>query len=92
MAPVRHNHRVQLCAYALLVESTFARPVQTGFIHRVPRNDVVPVDMSPALRTETLEVIEHIRTLIRTQRMPEATPVRARCTDCEYRNYCGDVF
>lgn len=91
-APIRHNHRVQLCAYAILIEETFRRPVRVGFIYRVPRSDVAEVEMSLELRTETEETIQAIRTLIRSECMPEATPVRARCTDCEYRNYCGDVF
>jgi len=91
-APVHHNHRVQLCAYALLIEDTFHRPAHAGFIYRIPRNDVTAIEMSPALRTETIQTIGGIRTLIGSERMPDATPVRARCTDCEYRNYCADVF
>jgi CRISPR-associated exonuclease Cas4 len=91
-APIRHNHHVQLCAYAMLIEDAFHGPVRVGFIYRVPRNDVTAVEMSPALRAETLATIEAIRALIRSERLPDATTVRSRCTDCEYRNYCGDVF
>ena len=29
---------------------------------------------------------------IEKEEMPPPTPVRNRCTDCEYRNFCGDVF
>ena len=91
-APIRDNHRVQLCAYALLIEDTFGRPVRAGFIYRVPREDVTAVEMSATLRRDTLRAMQGIRTLIRAEQMPEATTVRARCADCEYRNYCGDVF
>ena len=90
--PVHHNHHVQLCAYALLIEDVVGTPVSTGFIYRVPRDDVVLVDITPQLRVETMGALEEIRHMIRTERMPGPTPVRARCTDCEYRNYCGDVF
>jgi CRISPR-associated exonuclease Cas4 len=90
--PVRHNHRVQLCAYALLVEDSLGQPVSTGFIYRVPRADVVVVDITPELRVETLSMLQAIRAMIQAERMPAPTPVGARCTDCEYRNYCGDVF
>jgi CRISPR-associated exonuclease Cas4 len=90
--PVRHNHHVQLCAYGLLVEDTLGQPVSTGFIYRVPRDDVVVVDITPELRLETLSMLQAIRAMIQAERMPAPTPVRARCTDCEYRNYCGDVF
>jgi CRISPR-associated exonuclease Cas4 len=89
---VHHNHRVQLCAYALLIQERTGGPVTTGFIYRVPRNDVVVVDITHALRVETLAMVQAIREMIRVECMPPPTPVRARCEDCEYRNYCGDIF
>lgn len=89
---VHHNHHVQLCAYALLIEDVIGTSVSTGFIYRVPRDDVVVVDITPQLRVETMGALEEIRQMIRTEQMPGPTSVRARCTDCEYRNYCGDVF
>jgi CRISPR-associated exonuclease Cas4 len=89
---VHRNHHVQLCAYALLVEDTLQRPVHTGFIYRVPHADLVPVAITAALRAETMEMMEDIRRMIHSERMLPPTSVRARCTDCEYRNYCGDIF
>jgi len=89
---VHHNHHVQLCAYALLIEDNLGQPVSTGFIYRVPRDDVTVVDITPELRLETMRALQEIRAMIRAERMPPPTAVRARCTDCEYRNYCGDVF
>lgn len=91
-ARVQHNHHVQLCAYALLIEERIGRPVSHGFIYRVPRNDVTPVEMTEALRAETLRAIDEVRDMVLAERMPPATSVRGRCADCEYRNYCGDVF
>jgi CRISPR-associated exonuclease Cas4 len=89
---VHHNHHVQLCAYALLIEDVLVQPVPAGFVYRVPRNDVVVVEITAELRQETHQHIEAIRQMIGEERMPPPTARRARCTDCEYRNYCGDVF
>jgi CRISPR-associated exonuclease Cas4 len=89
---VHDNHRVQLCAYAMLIEDVYQRQVSAGFIYRVPRSDVVAVDMTAELRAETLRCLNAIRVMIRAEHMPSPTSVRARCTDCEYRNYCGDIF
>jgi hypothetical protein len=33
-----------------------------------------------------------IRNMRESQELPEATPVRARCLECEYANYCADVW
>ena len=90
--PVYRNHWIQLCAYALLVEDVLGRPVPAGFIYRTPRDDVVIVEMTPVLRMETRQCIEEIREMIAAERMPPPTERRARCVDCEYRNYCGDIF
>ncbi|MBI3786305.1 MAG: CRISPR-associated protein Cas4 [Deltaproteobacteria bacterium] len=90
--PVRRNHRAQLCAYALLVEDTLALPVPLGFIYRVPLGDVTAVDIDDRLRQETWQETLAIRKMIEHEQMPEPTSVRVRCEECEYRNYCGDVF
>jgi CRISPR-associated exonuclease Cas4 len=92
LGPVQHNHHVQLCTYALLIEESTAHPVSTGFVYRVPRDDVVVVEITLALRAETIRMIKSIREMIRMERMPPPTSKQARCVDCEYRNYCGDVF
>lgn len=90
--PARANHQAQLCGYALLVEEAYQTRVETGFLYLIPGNRIEPVDLTVSLKTETLTRLEEIRDMIQRQRLPDPTPVRARCTDCEYRNYCGDVF
>lgn len=92
MAPVQRNHHVQLCAYALLVEDVLGVHVEKGFIYRVPRDDIVAVDMSSELRRHTMLLMAEIRRMVRHEIVPPPTAVRERCADCEYRNYCGDVF
>jgi CRISPR-associated exonuclease Cas4 len=92
LEPVRYNHHVQLCAYALLVEECFETTVSTGFIYRIPRDDVVAIEVTADLRADTLRCLDEIRTMISDERMPPPTTIRGRCSDCEYRNYCGDVF
>lgn len=88
---VRSNHLLQLCGYALLVEEAYGCSVPQGFMYLIPRDRVEPVELTDDLKCDTLSALDRIREMIRSQRVPEATEVRARCTDCEYRNYCGDV-
>jgi len=89
---VRSNHVRQLCGYALLVEEAYRCTVSRGFIYLIPGNRAEPVELTDDLKSETLCSLDVIRDMILSQRMPNATDVQARCTDCEYRNYCGDVF
>ncbi|MGH8546326.1 MAG: CRISPR-associated protein Cas4 [Gammaproteobacteria bacterium] len=86
------NHVYQLCGYALLLEDHYAREVNKGFVYLIPKNDAVVVDLTAELKEQTRTVLDEIRRMIEKEQMPAPTPVRNRCTDCEYRNFCGDVF
>lgn len=90
--PPQPNHIRQLCGYALLVEDTYGCSVNQGFISLMPGNRVEPITLTIEMKHDAQRTLDEIRTMIIAQRMPDPTPVRARCTDCEYRNYCGDVF
>ncbi|MBI4529800.1 MAG: CRISPR-associated protein Cas4 [Deltaproteobacteria bacterium] len=86
------NHLFQLCGYALLLEDAYCREVNKGFIYLIPKNDAAVLDLTPELKAETLRTLEEIRSMIEHERMPPATSLRNRCVDCEYRNFCADIF
>lgn len=88
----RPNHIAQLCGYALLVEETYAQAVTQGFIYLIPQEEVAVVELTPERKEETRKMLDAIRQMIRREEMPAPTPVRSRCMECEYRNYCGDIF
>ena len=90
--PARSNHILQLCGYTLLVEEAYHCSVLRGFIYLIPGNRVEPVALTDELKSETFTALDSIREMILKERMPGATEIRAPCTDCEYRNYCGEVF
>jgi CRISPR-associated exonuclease Cas4 len=86
------NHVFQLCAYALLLEDYFQQPVTKGFVYLIPANDAVVFELTPDLKEQTRTMLSEIRQMIEKEEIPPPTPVRNRCTDCEYRNFCGDIF
>lgn len=86
------NHFLQLAAYALLVEERYRVTVERGFLYLIPLKDVVEVKITGSLKQEVLETIQRIREMVRREAIPPPTPVRARCTDCEYQNYCADIW
>ncbi len=90
--PVRRNHRMQLAAYALLAEEGLRLPAPSGFIYRVPDKDLAAVDIRQEDRTFAERAIADIRRSVVTESIPEPTPVRNRCTACEFRNYCADIW
>lgn len=86
------NHISQLAGYAVLVEDHFNTHVDTGFIYLAPLGELVAIKMTGELKQEVPQRLAEIRTMIREEILPAPTPVRARCDECEFRNYCGDIF
>ncbi len=89
---VRHNHVLQLAAYALMLEEQLGSPVPSGFVYLVPQQDVVEVALGEPERTEVESALASIRAFVAAETLPEPTPVRARCEGCEFRNFCADIW
>ncbi len=88
----RRNHILQLAGYALLVEDAMQKPVPAAFVYLTPSNQLIRVNITKGLRALTLRRLQEIREMVQEALLPEPTPVRARCEECEFRNYCGDIF
>jgi CRISPR-associated exonuclease Cas4 len=86
------NHAFQLAGYALLVEEAFDTRVKTGCIYLSPIQEVVAIELTDSLKQETRRRLDAIRSMINEGILPDPTDVRSRCEDCEFRNYCGDIF
>ena len=89
---VGENHRMQLAGYAALVEGALGLRVPTTFVYRIPDDRVFPVPVTQELRARVVEAIGSIRRMRESGELPRATDVRARCAECEYANFCGDVW
>lgn len=85
------NHVYQLAGYALLVEEKYGGPVRRGFIYLIPARDAVVFDIGDGLKEDTRRKIGEIEEMIQREAMPPPAS-RSRCYDCEYLNFCNDVF
>ena len=90
--PPRENHRWQLAAYALLLREVDGRRVNSGYIRTLPQGDVWPMELPDDLLAQVEGELDAMRQMVEREEFPPPTAVRARCEECEYRNYCGDVF
>ncbi|RME80653.1 MAG: CRISPR-associated protein Cas4 [Caldilineae bacterium] len=89
---IARHYRLQLAAYALLLEASWSVRVREGYLYSLLDDRGMKVPITPQLRKKVLHTVEEIRRMIEEERMPEATRQRARCVDCEYRRFCNDVF
>lgn len=86
------NHIYQICGYALIIDDVCAKPVRKGFVYLIPQEEAVEFEITDALKYDTGVMLNAIRDMISSERMPGVVDNRNKCYDCEYRNYCGDVF
>ncbi len=88
----QRNHYLQLAGYALLAEDQLKKPANVGYIYATLRDRVWRVELPGALKAEAAQRLAAIRDMILSESLPPATPVRRRCEECEFLNYCGDVL
>lgn len=90
---VWRNWRMQLAAYAVLVEDAWPDdpPVRRGFIYAIPVGRAFEVEMTDALRARARGLPERLRDMVEREIMPEAPDDRRRCSACEYRRFCNDI-
>lgn len=93
--PVEYKHGrragihpdVQLCAQAMCLEEMLNMAVPRGaiFYHGIRRRHEIAIDS--ALRTTTERIIDEVRAVIQSQRLPPAVN-DARCPNCSLINAC----
>jgi len=86
------NHLYQLGGYSLLLEDGWNKPAEKGFVYLIPQKDAVVFDLPRELKNDCLSALDEIRSMITQERFPEPPSHRARCVDCEYQNYCRDIW
>jgi CRISPR-associated exonuclease Cas4 len=86
-----YHFKLQLAAYAMILEDKFQIQVERGFLYFIPIRKMVEVPISLKLRDDVLEALAEMRKVIEHERMPDPTNWRQRCSDCEFRRFCNDV-
>jgi CRISPR-associated exonuclease Cas4 len=85
------HFKLQLAAYALLIEEAWGLPVKQGYIYLIPLRQAVRVPMTAALRQKVGGTVADIQEAIQHERLPPAPAQRRQCPTCEFRRFCNDV-
>lgn len=89
--PAGPHFKLQLAAYALLLEEAWGLPVRRGFIYAIPLRRAEPVPITAALRGKVQQTVAALRETVVGERMPPAPASRRPCVSCEFRRFCNDV-
>ena len=86
------HFKLQLAAYALLLEEMSGSRAVYGFLYFIPARKAQKVLFREPLRRRLMNALETMHHMLYTESMPAPTPHRARCVNCEFRLFCNDVF
>lgn len=85
------HFRLQLACYGLLLEEETGLPAPYGFLYLIPERRAEKVILSRSQKLKVQAVLADMREIIDTEQMPESTPQRGKCVNCEFRRFCNDV-
>lgn len=88
---VSANHKLQLAAYALLLEEATHTPVQRGYVYLIGSAKLIEVAITPAQRGQVATILDALFETVTRERMPDPPNVVTRCISCEFRRFCNDV-
>ena len=86
---IYETYRTQLYCYAWLIEETFGKKVEKGYlVYTRSQHKLVEVPITESNKQDVKDAAEKIREIIEENIYPKATKFKARCVNCTYRNIC----
>jgi CRISPR-associated exonuclease Cas4 len=88
---VLQNWKLQLAAYALLLEEQWRLPVQRGYIYHIGQRRSEEIQITAMLRGRLRAALDRMRTLIEGEQVPLPPRNQGICVSCEFRRFCNDT-
>lgn len=86
------NHfKLQLAAYALMVEEAWGIPVRRAFLYHILQRQAEAIPITASLRQKVETTIAAIHATIAGEVMPMPPTSLGPCVACEFRRFCNDV-
>jgi CRISPR-associated protein Cas4 len=84
------GHKIQVGAYAMLVEEHFGVPVQKGIVRYLDTNEMREIIINPFLKEEVKSVLASVNKLLSSKEAPDFCDSDNKCKCCDLRNVCRD--
>lgn len=85
---MKWDHRLQLAAYALLIEENYGTTVKRGYAYYLREHKVAEAALHEGLKTLVAKKIAEIHEMIETERDPLVRVPISKCLNCGYKAYC----
>lgn len=85
------NHRLQVIAYALLLEESSKVEINQAYVYLIPLRKARKITIKPEEKHRLRMLLDEMSAMVAGEIMPDPTDVRIRCQGCEFRRFCNDV-
>lgn len=85
------NFKLQVAAYALLLEAAWQTQVSGAFIYLIPKREAVPVKLTARLKGQVITALAAMQRIVEGEHMPAAPDNTRQCHTCKHRRFCNDV-
>ncbi|MAH33071.1 CRISPR-associated protein Cas4 [archaeon] len=82
------GHRIQIAAYALLLEEKYNKKIKEGFIHYLDAKELRHVAINPFMKEEITALTKEVQELLNRQYPPNYCQNKNKCTNCGLREDC----
>ena len=82
------SHRIQLAAYALLLEDKFSVNVKEGFIHYLDYKQKKQLVMNSFIRQEVIDLTNKVISLLKSKTLPVFCSNKNKCDSCGLKDAC----
>jgi CRISPR-associated protein Cas4 len=84
------GHRIQLGAYALLMEEKFGKEIKEGFVVYLDKQERRHIAINPYLKQEVKDIKDKVRELLEGKEVPAVVDNENKCAKCGLKEQCFD--
>ena len=84
------GHKIQIAAYALMLEEKYQRPVKEAFVHYLDNKEKRHIAINPFMKEEIIGLVKEIQELLEKKSLPNYCENRNKCASCGARETCYD--
>jgi len=82
------GHRIQIAAYALLLEEKFKTSVKEGFITYMDAKESRHIAINPFMKEEVITLIKEVQQILKNNFPPNYCENRNKCANCGLKSTC----
>ncbi len=86
------SHQMQLGGYGLVLSEQFGKKFEKGFLVYGDNGKTYTIFYDDEKKDKIKKLIDTIRNMIESQKMPSSSATEHQCSQCEFLNYCNDRF